>query len=220
MAKVLSKTGIITGEQVDAWHVTQSIDAFTKVEAYDITVSGSFTLTGSLRLSGSLIGNTTGTSSLSISSSHSTFSLTSSYALTSSFNKSDIYTLQFNHPLTDLADGSVYFMGMGNDLLSQYAGITVPLDSHILDIYVTVTNVRTGSSDNSGISLESNSAGTLWANSSDLTYNKLLMNISESVGSNVSKGDDLYFRIVTPSWGSKPFGTTHNIILTLLPYHL
>jgi hypothetical protein len=220
MAKVLSKTGIITGEQVDAWHVTQSIDAFTKVEAYDITVSGSFTLTGSLRLSGSLIGNTTGTSSLSISSSHSTFSLTSSYALTSSFNKSDIYTLQFNHPLTDLADGSAYFMGMGSDLLSQYAGITVPLDSHILDIYVTVTNINTGSSETVGISLESNSAGTLWANSSDLTYNKLLMNISESIGLNVNKGDDLYFRIVTPNWGSKPFRTTHNIILTLLPYHL
>jgi hypothetical protein len=220
MAKVLSKTGIVTGEQVDAWHVTQSIDAFTKVEAYDITVSGSFTLTGSLRLSGSLIGNTTGTSSYAVSSSYSPYSETTDYALTSSFNQTDIYTLQFNHPLADLADGSAYFMGMGSDLLSQYAGITVPLDSHILDIYVTVTNVRTGSSDNSGISLESNSAGTLWSNSSDLIYDKLLMNISESIGSNVSKGDDLYFRIVTPNWGSKPFGTTHNIILTLLPYHL
>jgi hypothetical protein len=43
---ILSKTGITTGESVEAWHVTQSIDAFSGLEAYDITLSGSFNMTG------------------------------------------------------------------------------------------------------------------------------------------------------------------------------
>ena len=44
MAKILSQVGIETGDFVEAFHVTQSIDAFTGVEDYDITLSGSFTL--------------------------------------------------------------------------------------------------------------------------------------------------------------------------------
>jgi len=37
---------------VESWHVSQSIDAFTGVEAYNITLSGSLTLTGSLAING------------------------------------------------------------------------------------------------------------------------------------------------------------------------
>ena len=33
---------------VESWHVSQSVDAFTGVAAYDILLSGSFSLTGSL----------------------------------------------------------------------------------------------------------------------------------------------------------------------------
>lgn len=43
MSNLLSKTGITLGNTVRSWHVTQSIDAFTGVEAYDITLSGSLT---------------------------------------------------------------------------------------------------------------------------------------------------------------------------------
>jgi hypothetical protein len=52
MAKILSQIPIETGNTIEAWHVTQSIDAFTGIEAYDISLSGSFNLTGSLTLSG------------------------------------------------------------------------------------------------------------------------------------------------------------------------
>jgi hypothetical protein len=41
---ILSKTGITTGQSVEAWHVTQSIDAFSGLAEYDITLSGSLTL--------------------------------------------------------------------------------------------------------------------------------------------------------------------------------
>jgi len=51
MAKTLSKTGITNGQTIQPSHVTQSIDAFTGTEAYDITLSGSSTVSGSLTVS-------------------------------------------------------------------------------------------------------------------------------------------------------------------------
>ena len=50
MAQTLYKTGITTGQTVTAAHVTQSIDAFTGEEAYNISLSGSFNMTGSIIL--------------------------------------------------------------------------------------------------------------------------------------------------------------------------
>lgn len=44
MANSFSKAGITTGNTVEAWHVTQSIDAFSGLEAYEVLLSGSFTL--------------------------------------------------------------------------------------------------------------------------------------------------------------------------------
>ena len=64
MALTLSKTGITNGGTIQAFHVTQSIDAFSKQAAYDITLSGSLTLTGSVSsfsgFTGSLKGDITG----------------------------------------------------------------------------------------------------------------------------------------------------------------
>jgi hypothetical protein len=42
--QTLSKTGITNNSTVEAWHVTQSVDAFTGQVGYDITISGSFAL--------------------------------------------------------------------------------------------------------------------------------------------------------------------------------
>ena len=68
MAKILTKAGITTGNTVEAFHVTQSIDAFTGIDAYDISLSGSFNMTGSINVSEDLfvgdtvyVGNVTGT---------------------------------------------------------------------------------------------------------------------------------------------------------------
>lgn len=51
---VLSKTGITTGATIQVGHVTQSVDAFTGLVQYDVTLSGSFVLTGSMRVTGSV----------------------------------------------------------------------------------------------------------------------------------------------------------------------
>jgi hypothetical protein len=66
MAKELSKSGISTGQDILAGHVTQSIDAFTGTEAYDVTVSGSLTVTGSTFIQPTNI--STGTNVLTVDS--------------------------------------------------------------------------------------------------------------------------------------------------------
>jgi len=64
MALTLSKSGITDGSTIQVGHVTQSVDAFTKVTAYDISLSGSLTITGSVQsyngFSGSFSGSLTG----------------------------------------------------------------------------------------------------------------------------------------------------------------
>ena len=53
MAKRLDKQDIVSLNIVRPYHVSQSVDAFTGIVAYDINVSGSFQVTGSTILSGS-----------------------------------------------------------------------------------------------------------------------------------------------------------------------
>ena len=79
MAKQLSKSGIATGDTIKLGHVTQSMDAFTGVDAYDLSLSGSLNITGSLNTpTGSILEGTASLSNFSISSSHA---ITASYAL-------------------------------------------------------------------------------------------------------------------------------------------
>ena len=54
MAKILSKTGIISGQPVQAHHVSQSIDALTGIVAYDIDISGSLGIIGSASFEGEM----------------------------------------------------------------------------------------------------------------------------------------------------------------------
>jgi len=52
MPKTLSNTGIATNQTIFAANVTQSIDAFTAAEAYNIDVSGSLAVTGAVSITG------------------------------------------------------------------------------------------------------------------------------------------------------------------------
>ena len=53
MACTLSNVGIQTGCVIQPRHVSQSVDAFTKAEAYDVTLSGSLIVTGSVEFTSS-----------------------------------------------------------------------------------------------------------------------------------------------------------------------
>lgn len=48
MANILDKATIVSLGVITPGHVSQSVDAFTGIEAYDITISGSLTVTGSV----------------------------------------------------------------------------------------------------------------------------------------------------------------------------
>ena len=57
MAKQLDKSTIVSLGTVKPGHVSQSVDAFTGIEAYDITISGSLTVTGSTNIDGDVTAN-------------------------------------------------------------------------------------------------------------------------------------------------------------------
>jgi len=101
MALTLSKTGITDGSTIQVGHVTQSIDAFTKVAAYAITLSGSLTLTGSLNsfngFTGSFTGSYLGTANLTGSFTGSHFGAA---------NLSGSFTGSFIGPLAGTASGA------------------------------------------------------------------------------------------------------------------
>ena len=96
MALVLSKTGITTSNTVEAWHVTQSVDALTGAAAYNISISGSLTVTGSVvstqgmsgSFTGSFGGNLNGTALLATSAS---FASTAANATSASFASTASY---------------------------------------------------------------------------------------------------------------------------------
>jgi len=60
MAKVLKDiftTGsdeIVQGFAINSWHISQSVDALTGAQAYDITISGSLDVIGPVTITGSL----------------------------------------------------------------------------------------------------------------------------------------------------------------------
>ena len=132
MAKQLSKSGISTNDAILAWHVTQSVDAFTGTDAYDVTVSGSLTITGST--SGTFTGSFTGSfdglitsasyATTATSASYAATATSASYALTASFLEGSVtsasyaatasYILASNidQPFTDItASGNISASG-------------------------------------------------------------------------------------------------------------
>jgi hypothetical protein len=76
MAKKLSKTGIQLNQPVLPFQVSQSVDAFTGADDYDISISGSLTVTGSITGEPGVENNLT--------ASYATNALTASYAFSAS----------------------------------------------------------------------------------------------------------------------------------------
>ena len=68
MAKILRyESEIQNGLTIEPWHISQSVDALTGIEDYDITISGSLEVTGSTNIQGDI----TGTSKLTIGNNNS-----------------------------------------------------------------------------------------------------------------------------------------------------
>lgn len=139
MALTLSQTGIAQTQTINAWHVTQSVDAFTGIEAYDITISGSLTVIGPLYATASWATNALNANSSSYALS-SSFANTASYAVSASktfivdngITNAD-YTLVFKNSVAALdnyhqlgADGSNGpYYNPSTNILGGLGGLTV-----------------------------------------------------------------------------------------------
>ena len=131
MANILSKSGITTGNTVETWHVTQSIDAFTGLKAYDITLSGSFNVVGPTIVEGSL--NVTGSISTppgqinNLSASYSLTSISSSYALSASYALNGGGGSSFPYTGSAIISGSLIVTGSvafnGGNFYSPYISV-------------------------------------------------------------------------------------------------
>ena len=126
MASTLSKIGITTGNTVETWHVTQSIDAFTGTNAYDITISGSLTLGSGTTMNG--------TASYSTNAQQSQIAISSSYATTSSYAVTASYALNgggggssFPYTGSAIISGSLIVTGSvafnGDNFYSPYTSV-------------------------------------------------------------------------------------------------
>ena len=118
MAKTLNKTNIILGNTILPGDVSQSIDAFTGQEEYDIFLSGSFSLTGSLYLD-NIPTSSTSVNLLTIDP------ITNQVQQTSSFNPIDPSTFlidaegQLNQIEFTQADGTQFTASLQIDNIKQ-----------------------------------------------------------------------------------------------------
>jgi hypothetical protein len=127
MANTLTQVGIETGDAVEAYHVTQSIDAFTGTVAYDISLSGSFNMTGSINGQPGVVNPLT-----------ASFAITASHALniTSSPIQTTGSTLYSTNPsTTNFSTNNSIFLGAStgnnstNAIYSHFIGQTAGADA-------------------------------------------------------------------------------------------
>jgi hypothetical protein len=217
MAQILTKNGILSGSIVQPGHVTQSIDAFTGTQAYDITLSGSLVVTGSVILDTIINKNFHGTASYVITSSYASTSSISSYALTTSFADNETIILQLYSPRTDISQSYNYYIGAGNQSTSSFdlVGIVYPKGNGII-YRTTVTSVVAGitGSLTSGVKLFVNSTNIPIG--SPLTYvtgsNTITSEPNQQLP--VTQGDKIYVLVETGTTGyAEPTNVTHNINL-------
>lgn len=201
MANILSKTGITTGNTVEPGHVTQSIDAFTGVEAYDISLSGSFNMTGSINGEPGV-----------------TNPLTASYAITASYAENaggspSYYNLNFTSTQDNPSDATTYYIGNSYRLALTTGRATSPIAmvaGTITETFLSANTTTPGTDETTTVTILnldtnlSSSVGELVHND-NTTYVKT----SLSPGLTVNAGDRIAFKIETPTWGSNPIGVTH-----------
>jgi hypothetical protein len=143
MALILSKTGITTGESVEPGHVTQSIDAFSGLKAYDITISGSLTLnTGNEGNNKIAISDASGLVIFTGSYTNIMNALTSLNSFTSSYNTGS-YTGSFNGNFT----------GTGSNAVSSSYSSTSSYSPNFSNTDLTFTSSRTHNTSGSGLTI-------------------------------------------------------------------
>ena len=222
---ILSNNGISSGSIVETTHITQIIDAFTGVQEYNITLSGSLTLTGSLNFD-MIPNNIQGTSSTSTTSSYSIQSNASSFAYTSSAAQNETIILSFTHPPINLTGSLTYFIGGSNITLSgsfDYTPSNIPAGltlngSYILkNIRIAAISATTGSSGFASSVAIGKNFNKVYDFNNTITYNtRVSMTREENINLQIDQGDTITFRIVPNDAVTPSTQTVHNIQLYLV----
>jgi hypothetical protein len=222
MANILSKTGITTNSTIRTWHVTQSIDAFTKVGAYDITISGSLKVTGSLLPNSSITGTLITSASYADKSRYSLNALTAqnvSYANVAP----DTLMIQLHHGIvqTPLAN-TIYYFAL-NPITGSTGG-TLPTASGRTGIYPPTTmyilSASLSSTVNGTLATYESSSYSLFVGGNGFPLNTF--NLSEpftssitGIGGDTFSPDELmYVSWRTPTtWSTPATQVSHNLVL-------
>jgi hypothetical protein len=217
MASILSKSGIVDNSTVRTWHVTQSIDAFTKVKAYDITISGSLTVVGALNLNTNPTGNLIGNAAYSLSSSTANTALSASISQYANISD-DTVILQLYHGEFKLPQPSTtyYFAINPSDTLytsSLTVGMIPPTNLRILSASLTTTVMgTTGSNELSTYQLSQSPTNYIFG--SVLSHNTQVSSSIQNLNIDISSSNTpVLVRWTTPAWSVSPTYVSHNLVL-------
>jgi hypothetical protein len=213
MANILTQTGISSGSIVQPGHITQSIDAFTGIEAYDITLSGSLTVTGSVILDTNIDENFYGTASNAPTASYALTGFSSSYALTTSFADNETIMLQLYSYQNPLTSNSSNYIGVGNYSTTTADSIGLAYiggNGTIISATATSNVLSVTGSLQSTVNLYVNSTPKTFSNK--LTYLTGSQYVRQNINQPVTQGDKIYVKLDTDS-GTEPGRVIHNINL-------
>jgi hypothetical protein len=222
MADILSKTGIIDNSTVRTWHVTQSIDAFTKVKAYDITLSGSFEIIGPSNLTLPITGANITSASFSISSSTSLNGLTASNTTYADISR-DTFFLQLHHgSFKNPVSQSFYYFsvtplrGAGADSLttsSAFVGTNYPTSFRIVSasLSYTINGIAATGSIDPQYTLYI--GPTPYLLSAAPNYSTYTFSTVESINADYDGTRKIYMEWKTGDWTTAPQDIAHNLVL-------
>jgi len=220
MANTLSKTGITDNSTIRVWHVTQSIDAFTGTEAYDITLSGSLEIQGPTNLTLPVTGTLITSASYAVTSSYSLTGLTASNTSYADISK-DTFFLQLHHGTFQTPTSqSVYYFSVNplkgtGDVLptsSTYVGTNYP------SIFTIISASVSSTVNGTKVTGSSNAEYILWVSGNPYSF-ITTPNLSSSIFSFVEEvnlnygGHDIYMEWRTGDWTTAPTNVSHNIVL-------
>jgi hypothetical protein len=117
---------VVQNYTIESWHVSQSVDAFTGTEAYDIILSGSLTVTGSVAING--ISDTIQNNVVTIDTTTGQLFYTAS----SNFNVNNFYTSSVTQSITSSVVNNVVNNSTVNQtIISSSVNNIAPSDQYI-----------------------------------------------------------------------------------------
>ena len=211
MANILTQTGISSGSIVQPGHITQSIDAFTGIEAYDITLSGSLVVTGSVILDTNIDENFYGTASNTpSSSSYALTGFSSSHALTTSFADNETSIFQLYNYQDTVFSSSQYYVGVGNFATSSIMGLVYPYNGTLISASISSNVMGATGSLKSDVRIHIES--TYHTFITQLNYETGSQFLTGSINLPIIEGDKIFATLDTTS-GTQPQNVAHNINL-------